>query len=604
MSTESQTPPSPISLDATELSIEIVAQIARGDLRPSLAIDQALKDRVAAAADCVTAAVDSGQKIYGVTTGFGGMADQRVPRELAAASQNNLLSFLAAGAGDPLADRHVRAAMLLRASVLLKGCSGVRMELIERLIQFLQHDAVPVVRELGSIGASGDLVPLSTIARSVTGRNAEVRFNGSLMPAAEVMDRLALKPLELLPKEGLAMVNGTSFSSAIAANAVFETQSLVALSVATQAIMLRSLSALSDPFNDFVHQCKPHPGQVWVAKQIQHLLPTSKTSSDAAASWPNNGSASNNGSANGSTNGSTNGPLNGHPVEPPSAARRVQDRYSLRCLPQYMGPSIEALSRIRSTVEIEMNAVSDNPLIDAASGQFHQSGNFLGQYLAVAMDDLRRHIGLTAKHLDVQIATLVAPEFNGGLPASLTGNTQRSYNMGLKGLQITGNSIMPMLTYLGNPITEHFPTHAEQFNQNINGLSWGSANLAWKSVGLFQQYLSISLIFAVQAIDLRAKQTLSNFDGRRLLQPASCSLYEAVCQTLDVSPSDDSPLLFDDSDRWLEQDVRLLAANIANHGSIIQAVLPLVESWKKTFGHTATHDPATNTDAATKAAAT
>lgn len=587
MLTDSQSLASQISLDGSELTLEVVAEIANRRLRPSLAVDQEVTDRVAAAANCVTAAVDSEQKIYGVTTGFGGMADQRVPRELAAASQNNLLSFLAAGAGDPLADRHVRAAMLLRACVLLKGRSGVRMELVERLIQFLQHDAVPVVRELGSIGASGDLVPLSSIARSVTGRNAEVRFNGTLMPASEVMERLSLKPLELLPKEGLAMVNGTSFSSAIAANAVFETQSLMSLSVATQAIMLRSLSALAEPFNDFVHQCKPHPGQVWVAKQIQHLLPTNRASSDAAASWSSNGSGSSNGT------GASNGATNGHPVEAFETAttgRRVQDRYSMRCLPQYMGPSIEALGRIRRTVEIEMNAVSDNPLIDVANGQFHQSGNFLGQYLAVAMDDLRRHIGLTAKHLDVQIATLVAPEFNGGLPASLAGNTQRSYNMGLKGLQITGNSIMPMLTYLGNPITEHFPTHAEQFNQNINGLSWGSANLAWKSVGLFQQYLSISLIFAVQSIDLRAKQTLSNFDGRRLLQPASCELYEAVCQTLDVSPSDSSPLLFDDSDRWLEQDVRLLAANIADHGSIIQAVSPLVASWKETFGKASGHE--------------
>ena len=141
------------------------------------------------------------------------------------------------------------------------------------------------------------------------------------------------------------------------------------------------------------------------------------------------------------------------------------------------------------------------------------------------MDDLRRFVGLMAKHLDVQIASLVAPEFSKGLPTSLRGNDRLSYNMGLKGLQITGNSIMPMLTWLGNPLVEHFPTHAEQFNQNVNGLSWGSANLAWKSVELFHRYLPVALIFAVQALDLRAKSSLGHFDGRALLGDLAESVY-------------------------------------------------------------------------------
>ena len=214
----------------------------------------------------------------------------------------------------------------------------------------------------------------------------------------------------------------------------------------------------------------------------------------------------------------------------------VQDRYSLRCLPQYMGPIVEGIARIRKVVETEMNSVSDNPLIDVENNRFYQSGNFLGQYVGIAMDDLRRYIGLMAKHLDVQIATLVAPEFNNGLPASLRGNEQLSYNMGLKGLQITGNSIMPLLTYYGNPIVEHFPTHAEQFNQNINGLSWGSANLAWKSVELFQHYLSVAMIFAVQALDLRAKSNLGHYDGRGMLGSLAVPLYEAVCDAMNCSP--------------------------------------------------------------------
>ncbi len=169
-----------------------------------------------------------------------------------------------------------------------------------------------------------------------------------------------------------------------------------------------------------------------------------------------------------------------------------------------MGPIVEGMARVSQVVEREMNSVTDNPLVDGQHERFYQSGNFLGQYIGIAMDDLRRFLGLLAKHLDVQIARLVAPEFNHGLPASLHGNGDLSFNMGLKGLQITGNSIMPLLTYYGNPLVEHFPTHAEQFNQNINGLSWGSANLASQCVELFTHYTSVALIFAVQAVDLRA----------------------------------------------------------------------------------------------------
>ena len=257
----------------------------------------------------------------------------------------------------------------------------------------------------------------------------------------------------------------------------------------------------------------------------------------------------------------------------------VQDRYSLRCLPQYMGPIVEGVARITRVVEIEMNAVSDNPLVDVDNGRFYQSGNFLGQYLGIAMDDLRRYIGLMAKHLDVQIATLVAPEFNNGLPASLRGNEGLSYNMGLKGLQITGNSIMPMLTYYGNPIVEHFPTHAEQFNQNINGLSWGSASLAWKSVELFQHYVAVSMIFSVQALDLRAKSNLGHYDGRAMLGSLAVGLYEAVCETMNCHPGKDKPFLFNDRDQWPEEQLALIYENIRSHGTIVKAVDPILASF-------------------------
>jgi phenylalanine ammonia-lyase len=183
-----------------------------------------------------------------------------------------------------------------------------------------------------------------------------------------------------------------------------------------------------------------------------------------------------------------------------------------------------------------------------------------------------------AKHLDVQIARLVAPEFNHGLPASLHGNGDLSFNMGLKGLQITGNSIMPMLTYYGNPLVEHFPTHAEQFNQNVNGLSWGAANLACRSVELFTHYASVALIFAVQAVDLRAKLLHGHYDGRVLVGPSVLPLYQAVYATVGCRENDVSPLIFNDADQSLESNLANLSQCIVNEGSLVAAVAPITDS--------------------------
>lgn len=532
------------------LSLDMVAAVAAGDTSVVMADDAALALRLAESHEVVSNAVERGDAIYGVTTGFGGMANEAIPCSLAIDLQNNLLNFLACGAGEPLDRRHVRAAILLRANVLLQGYSGVRQVVIERMLRLLQVDAIPVVRSLGSIGASGDLVPLAAIARAVVGNHkyVEIEMDGERLAGEQVLTRLGLSPIELLPKEGLALVNGTSFSAAIAANAVFESKLLMALTFGVQSLMLRALLAQEDPFQSFVHQRKPHAGQVWSAKMMRQLLGRGRKPVKSEREF----------------------------------ASQVQDRYSLRCLPQYMGPIVDGMVRIHRVVQTEMNSVSDNPLVDPDADRLYQSGNFLGQYIAMAMDDLRRLMGLMAKHIDVQIATLVTSEFS-GLPPSLRGNEKLPYNMGMKGLQIAGNSIMPMLTYHGNSLVDHFPTHAEQFNQNINGLSFGAANLAWTSVGLFQQYLAISLLFAVQALDLRARQLCDHYDGRVLLGSSAEPVYNAVCQVLDVEVSASSPFLLNDSDRWLERDIQSLVEDIKSGGLVIESIQPVLQSLEDDF---------------------
>ena len=540
--------PKSLSVSGKPLTVAEVCRVAAGTPRVALTVAADVQERLTRSVNLVAEAVAENRSIYGVTTGFGGMAGVAVDAHEAAASQQNLLSFLATGAGDAIDPAHVRAAMLLRANVLARGCSGVRPEIVQRLVQFLNAGATPVVRELGSIGASGDLVPLSVIARAITGQTGFVRVacEDGIRTGAECLAQLGLEPLSLQPKEGLAIVNGTSFSSAVAANCVGTVRRLLELVTSVQSMMLQALLVHEEPFAEFVHRQKPHPGQLWSAAMLQRLLQEGRTFES-------------------------------------SGSPHVQDRYSLRCLPQYLGAVVETVARVRDVVETEMNAVSDNPLIDSATGQFYQSGNFLGQYVGIAMDDLRRCLGLMAKHLDVQIATLVAPEFNNGLPASLQGNAAVSYNMGLKGLQITGNSIMPLLTWQGNPLVEHYPTHAEQFNQNINGLSWGSAHLCWQSVRLFRHYVSVSLLFAVQALDLRAKAVLGHYDGRALLGSLTVPLYDAVCQIIGRQAEDDRPLVLDDADQWLEDYLHALNADLVGGECLAAAVVPVLNSFDQEF---------------------
>lgn len=533
-------------LDGESLDLETYGRCVTGDLRVTMTTDSARLERVSRSEATVKQAVENRESIYGVTTGFGGMAGDAVPAEFASALQNNLLNFLSTGIGKPLESHHVRGAMLLRANMLLRGNSGIRIELIERLIRFVQLNANPVVCEHGSIGASGDLVPLATIARAVTGHRNSVKvdFDGEVLSSDQALQRMSFQTLELEAKEALALVNGTSFSSAIAANTLHEFKQLFALTLGVQGMFLRSLLVHEEPFTAFVQDCKPHPGQIWVAKTMLALL--------------RHGAA---------------------PIE--RKGQPVQDRYSVRCLPQYLGPNAEGLVRLIQTVEVEMNSISDNPLVDVDNSCLVQSGNFLGQYIGVGMDDLRRLVGLTAKHLDVQIANLVAPEFSGGLSPSLRGNDQNPLNMGLKGLQIAGNSIVPMLLHKSAPLVEHYPTYAEQFNQNVNGLSWGSANLAWDSVNLFGDYLSVALLFAVQACDLRASQLFGSYDGRRLLGTKLEPLYTEVLRALDCEPGDATPYLFDDSDRCLENDISAVSTAVKSWGPLRNAIQPIVQSFER-----------------------
>ncbi len=535
------------------LTIDEVVSVARYGTRASLTNNADIIKGVQASCDYINNAVETGQPIYGVTSGFGGMAHVVVSREQAAELQTNLIWFLKAGAGGrlPLAD--VRAAMLLRANSHLYGASGIRLELIQRLETFLNAGVTPYVYEFGSIGASGDLVPLSYITGALIGIDSSfsVDFNGKEMDAPTALRQLSLPQLQLQPKEGLAMMNGTSVMTGIAANCVYDTRILLALAMGVHALAIQGLYGTNQSFHPFIHQRKPHPGQLWTADQMFNLLQGSHLVRDE---------------------------LDGkHEYR---GQELIQDRYSLRCLPQYIGPIVDGVSQIAKQIEIEMNSVTDNPLIDVENQASYHGGNFLGQYVGMGMDHLRYYLGLLAKHIDVQIALMVSPEFSNGLPPSLVGNPERKVNMGLKGLQISGNSIMPLLTFYGNSLADRFPTHAEQFNQNINSQGYISATLARRSVDIFQNYIAIALMFGVQAVDLRTYKMAGHYDARQCLSPATVELYTAVRQVVGQPPTSVRPYIWNDNEQSLDQHIARISNDIATGGLIVQAVSDILSSLK------------------------
>lgn len=526
------------------LSIGDIAAVANG-AQVALTTDPAVLGRIERSRDVIRSAVARGEQIYGVTTLFGGMADQYVGPELLVDVQRLALWQHKSTTGPRLPDADVRAAMLLRANSLMKGASGIRLEIIERFVTFLNAGAHPQMYQRGSIGASGDLVPLSYIAGAILGLDKAylVDCKGETVDCHTMLARLGLEPLALEPKEGLALNNGTGACTGVAANACARALDLAALALGIHALYAQALLATDQSFHPFIHAVKPHPGQVWTAQQMAALVEGSKVIRNEAAG----------------DRGERMGKL-------------IQDRYSLRCLPQYLGPIIDGLVNAARQIEVEANCANDNPLIDPDSGEILHTGNFLAQYTGVAMDQLRYFVGLLAKHIDTQIALLMTPEFSYGLNPSLVGNMDAGINVGLKSLQIGGNSMMPLISFYGQSIVDRFPTHAEQFNQNINSQAMNSANLARETLDVLEHYLSVALICGVQAVELRAKLVADSFDARAILSPATVPLYLAGRQAAKGAPDAARPLHWDDLDEFIQPKVEGVLASVHDRGAVIDAV--------------------------------
>lgn len=532
---------SPIEITGNSLTIEEIVSVARFGRKVKLSNDEVILSKVMDSEKYVEECIESGQDIYGITTSFGGLSHIRISKNELCDLQMNLLHFLKAGAGNKISVEDVRAGMLLRANSLLKGVSGIRIKFIQRLLDFLNERITPLVYEFGSIGASGDLVPLAYVAGCLVGVDPtfKVEYQSKERYAIAVLTELNMPSMPLNPKEGLALVNGTSMMTGIAANCIYDAKNIFQLSLMVNAFLLQGLEASNQPFHSFIHECKPHPGQVSIAASIRDLLANSRLIQDEMSCLLRK-----------------------------NENELIQDRYSIRCLAQYLGPILDGLTQINQQIVVEANSATDNPLIDSVNKMSFHCGNFLGQYIGVGMDQLRYFLSLLIKQVDAQIALTVAPEFNRGLSPSLIGNIERPINAGLKGLQICANSIMPAILFYGTPVADKYPTYAEQYNQNINSQGYLSANLSRQVIDITFQYLAISLLFCIQVVDLRTYKLYGHYHAEECLSEKTKQLYRTIKDLLGKKSNRDRPYLWNDHEQSLDLDISTLSKDLKSFGMI------------------------------------
>lgn len=478
-----------VLLDGTAMTIEDAVDVARHRRAAGLAPQAA--ERMAASRDVKNELISSQIPIYGVTTGFGDSADRQIAPGKAPLLQRTLLRHLGAGTGPIATPEVTRATILFRANCLAKGHSGVRVELVERLLHLLEADMLPMIPERGSCGASGDLVPLSYVGRTLVGE-ARVRFQGAEREAADVLGELGVEPMELEAKEGLALTNGTSFMSAFAALAVADARELAFVADLCTALASQALKGNSGHFTSFLPSVKAHPGLVTSAGNVRELLDGSDLAHDSEAIF-------------------RAVPLNGAGFL--HLDRAVQDRYSVRCAPHIVGALRDTLDWVTRWVEVEINSSDDNPLFDVAEGRVQSGGNFYGGHMAQAMDALKIALANLCDVLDRQLELVVDEKFNMGLTANLIpfvepDDEHAGLFHGFKGMQLSCSALTAEALKLCNPASIHSRS-TEAHNQDKVSMGTIAARDARSIVEIAQHIAAIHLIALCQAIDLRGVEKAS-----------------------------------------------------------------------------------------------
>ena len=439
--------------------------------------------------------IKDGKPIYGITTGYGASGKNYVSYEDSKILQTNLFRFHGCGVGKKLSYKVCKYALIARTISLSKAKSGVSIELLKRLEMLIQKDIIPVIPSQGSVGASGDLTPLSYIAAVVAGER-EVYYKGEIKDVMEVYKELNITPYTFKPKEALAIMNGTTIMSAIALAAILEFEIILDSMESFVAGMFEVLLGDDTPVDDFVHLSKPFSGQIQSAKNIKRKIEGSKL---------------------------THGRDDRYDKFFADNDLNIQDNYSMRCAPQVLGVIRDNLEISKNWVEQEINSVNDNPLIDGVNKKIYTSGNFYGGYVAHAMDTLKICAGNLADLLDKEFALLVDHKFNRGLGENLKLSHEPFYH-GFKAMQITLSSLSADVMK-NTTAASIFSRPTESLNQDKVSMGTTAANDFSKMIPDLYNMLSIAFIGMAQAVDIR---------GKDLVSPHLTNIYENIRK--DVKP--------------------------------------------------------------------
>src|ERR671910_1808115 len=454
-------PESECVLDGESLTIEDVVRVAR-DPGGRVSLQPAARRALLQSRRRVEQAIQSNQTIYGINTGFGKLANVRIPPHQLDQLQTNLIRSHASGVGNPLPVPVVRAVMLLRANVLLRPTSGVRPELAEALIAMLNAGVLPLVPEQGSVGASGDLAPLSHIGLALMGEGQVLSRDGLPATAGTALKKAGLVPYRWAQKEGIAFINGTQAQTALLALMVHDAQVLWRTAVGAAAMSLEALRGTPAPLDPRIHQCRPHAGQISAATLMRELLEHSEIRESHRENDP-----------------------------------RVQDAYSLRCAPQVMGAVADAIRFAEQTVEVELNASTDNPLV-FENGDVISGGNFHGQPVAQALDILALTLTTLQAIAERRVERLVNPDLSQGLPAFLTADP--GLCSGLMMVQIAAASLVAESRSLAMPASiGSIPTDANQ--EDFVPMGMAAAYKAQRILANAQRVVAAELLCAAQGLE-------------------------------------------------------------------------------------------------------
>ena len=475
-----------IELNGATLTIDEVVRVSR--LREQAEIPEEAKEAINHSRAHVEAMLKSGEAVYGLTTGFGKFSEKRIADEDAAKLQQNLIISHACGTGEPLPTEAVRGVMLLRLNALASGFSGIRLSTMEALLLMLNAGVHPVIPEKGSLGASGDLVPLAHMVLPLIGQGM-AEYRGEILSGAEAMRRAGIEPVQLQAKEGLALINGTQVMTAIGALCVHDAMQLSKNADIIASLTCEAQNCITKAFDPRVHLLRGHAGQIACAENLRNILSGSQLSGE-------------------------------------NTPGKVQDAYSIRCIPQIHGASRDAVGYVYEAVSREINAVTDNPLIFPKEGDVISGGNFHGQPMALAFDFLAIALAEFANVSERRTERLVNPALNNGLPAFLAPNG--GLNSGFMIAQYAAAALVSENKVLAHPASvDSIPSSANQEDHVSMGTI--AARKAVEILKNAQRVLAIELFAAGQAAGLT---------GEDMLSPATHAAYAVLRQEVPMVEQD------------------------------------------------------------------